>query len=317
MDSVDAREQNGQINLDHLRHYRGSNDAVVEISSPAQQQEFLTVIKGSGDQSRHRLMEEIFKNFSGSDYGDNQWSKYTGGWTTPKVSTLYGEFRDNYTNLDPLSLDAGFITHLPEFFESVKGDLVNDQNYLDFRKRFSEKLGSKIVWRGMMLTEAELENIKNIGIVSNFASFLKTSSLPKEEFEAKFLSTYIDELIERHFHSENRLTPFISVSSHKEVAISVGRCFGNKSEGRKFYLFKMNIPEIDRIYYTEHGIKEPYKLRESPHILSISVDGENSEFKFDKDAESYLFWKIDPQEIIEITQPEVKESSWNGRKTVF
>ena len=70
------------------------------------------------------------------------------------------------------------------------------------------------------------------------------------------MSVYFGELVERHFYNENYHSPMVSVSSHKDVAIAVGRYFGRKSLSEKtkdLYLFKINVPEIDLIYFSDHG----------------------------------------------------------------
>ncbi|NTV41187.1 MAG: hypothetical protein HGA61_02845 [Candidatus Moranbacteria bacterium] len=304
------------VSLERLRQFRGDDEAVVEVTSDAEQQGLLDTLENPQKNSREKLMSEMFKNFSGKEYGDYQWSQYTGGWTTPKIPTLYGEFRNSYGNFVQLSLDAGFITHLPEFFQCAQNGELENLDYEAVRDLLKEKLGDKIAWRGMMLSIDELEDIKRNGIMSPFTKYLGQADHPKEEFSAKILSTNIHELIERHFHGENWISPFISVSEEKNIAISVGRHFGQKGRDKKFYLLKLKVPEIDLISYAEHGVKKPSKLQALKSNLSISVDGDESKHEWDKSVESYLFWKINPEEILEITQPEVTESAWNNQKTI-
>jgi hypothetical protein len=307
-------EQEQKKCIENLRWFKGNNDAVQELSRSSNT-ETTTPLKNFKQVNRDGLLGSILNNYSGEAYGDYHWRKTSGGWTTPKIPTIYGKFRNDYKQYSQLSLDAGFITHLPEFMEEIKSSIPKDLEWPNVRERFKEILGEKIVWRGMMLAEDELDNIRNYGIESPFAKYLESVENPKSEFEAKMLSTDINELVEKHFHGENPLSPFISVSSYKDLAIAVGRYFGKKSDKKNFYLLKIKIPEIDRIYYTEHGIRKPDKLRDLQSKLSISVDDEMKEYEWDKDAESYLFWKINPDEIIEITQPDIKESSWNNKKT--
>lgn len=313
-DHLDQSIDVENFKLEKLRWFRGNDDAVEKIEGP-QEEKLLSVLRGPKEKSRDDLMTAIFENYSGKAYGDHQWRKVTGGWTTPEVPTIYGDFRSTYEGLSQLSLDPGFITHLPEFME-MQDSLPDNSGYQDARESLKNKLGDKTVWRGMMLTEEEMEDVKQYGIMSPFTGYVSESKTPKEEFEAKILSTYISESIERHFHGENHASPFLSVSSHRDLAISVGRHFGKKGEGRKFYLFKIKVPEVDLISYTDVGVRKPSKLQDSTSKLSIAVDGEENKYEWDKEAESFVFWKIDPEEIVEITQPKVKESSWNNRKTI-
>lgn len=310
-----AETPNYKLKLDRPS-LTGEDRGATTIAAETNREDFLSLLKNPKDCSRNSLLQGMFKNYSGTEYGANQWRKATGGWTTPKVPTIYGEFCNQFGQLSQLSLDAGFVSHLGEFMEMAKEEKIDQADYESARKKFKEKLGYKTAWRGMMLTEDELVNIRKNGIVSPGAGYVGESPYPKEEFELKILSANASDLIEKHFHGENLETPYISVSANEDVAISVGRHFGKKRGGRKFYLFKLKVPAIDLISYSEHGVRKPSKLQELRSPLSVSVDGKESEHEWDENVESYIFWKIDPDEIMEITQPNVKESSWNNRKTV-
>lgn len=303
--------------LASLRYFsRGWDKAVKRLSAPeAAKNNLLDILKNPKKYSRDDILEAILSNYSGEAYGDAQWRKVDGGWTTPAVPTVYGQFRIDHPGLAQLSLDSGFVTHLPEFMEME----IRGSDSLATRNKLKEKLGEKVVYRGMMLSDEELEDVKAHGIMSSFTNHSAEAERTKEEFEAKVLSTDVNELYERHFHGENPYySPLISVSAHKDVATAVGRYFGRSrgKEGKKFYLFKLKVPKIDLAHYTKHGIRKPSRLEALRSKLSISVDGIANEYDWDENVESYMFWKIDPSEILEITQPDIKESEWNGQKTL-
>jgi len=308
-------------NLEYLRGgIRGSDDIVVEIGSNPEQEKLLDILKDPAHHSREELLKTVFSNYSGEAYGDYQWQKSTGGWSTSKQETQYGKLRESHPEFNQLSLDPGFMTHLPEFMEMLEKGEVKSTDFEGARNELKEKLGYKTLYRGTMLTEEELQSIKETGLISPLPLQIKEAEEPKDQFEAKVLSVSIHDSIEKHFHGENRSTPFLSVSAYEDVAIAVGRHFGKREEGRKFYLLKLKIPVIDIISYKDYGVKTPYKLQEaierSPdHSLVVNVDGKEGTHKWDEDVESYIFWKIDPDDIEEITQPDVKESVWNNRKT--
>lgn len=308
-------------NLELLRGgLRGDDKAVVETGSNVEREKFLDILKDPAQHSRGELLGSIFSNYSGEAYGDYQWQKKTGGWTMPEEQTLYGRLRELHPEFNQLSLDAGFITHLPEFMEMLEKGEIKSTDFEGARNELKEKLGYKILYRGTMLTDEELKHIKEHGIMSPLTVYIAKAKQPKDEFEAKALSTDINYSIESHFHGENHATPYLSVSAHEDVAIAVGRHFGKRGPDRKFYLFKLRIPVIDIISYKEHGIKTPYKIQEMidrnpDHSLTVSVNGKEAKYKWDEDVESYMFWKVDPDDIVEITEPDVKESSWNNRKT--
>lgn len=299
---------------------RGSDTAVLEIGSTTEQEQLVEALKDPAQHSREEVLQLAFKNFSGEAFGDYQWRKKTGGWTTPGEPTLYGVLRDKYPQFSQLSLDVGFMCHISEFVEMLEREEIKSHDYEGARKELKEKLGHKVMYRGTMLTDEEFGSIQKSGVFSPLCSYVGQSDKPLEEFEAKVISTDVDTAVESHFHGEHRCTPYLSISAHENVAIAVGKHFGQKKDGKKFYLFKLKIPVIDIISYKENVIRTPSKIKDSiernPDFgATISVDGVSNNYKWDEDLESYIFWKLDPVDIVEVTQPDVKESSWNGRKT--
>jgi len=188
------------------------------------------------------------------------------------------------------------------------------------RAQLKEKLGDTIVWRGMTLTDEELTNVKEQGIISSLGQATADSKHPIEQFEATALSAYPSQALEGHFHNGHQQTPFVSVSDNKDIAIAVGRQYGSREPGKNLYLFQLKVPAIDILSYTEHALKMPYMIQtltqRNPNAgVRVSIDGEKSFTKWTDGAERYAFWKIDPEDIVEITRPEVNESEWNGTKT--
>jgi hypothetical protein len=200
-----------------------------------------------------------------------------------------------------------------------KGE-IKSHDYEDARNELKEKLGYKVMYRGTMLTDEEFKSVQEEGLLSPFCGYVSQSDKPKEEFEAKVISTYVSQAVESHFHGEHPSTPYLSISAHENVAVAVGKHFGQKKNGKKFYLFTLKVPVIDIISYKENVIRTPSKIKDSiernPDFgATISVDGVSNNYKWDEDLESYIFWKLNPEDIIVVTQPDVKESSWNGRTT--
>lgn len=154
---------------------------------------------------------------------------------------------------------------------------------------------------------------------SRFFEWLPKQDNQIEQYEAQILSTFAYYIFEKHFHGESWiLSPLLSVSSHKDIAISVWKHFWSKIEWKKFYLLKIRIPKIDLIYYTEHAIREPWIFdRIKDTVLSIIINDQKSLYKWDKWSESYVFWKINPEEILEISQPNVIKSSWNNKEIIW
>ncbi len=306
-----------------LRIYRGNDEAVEMINERDGEREYLDgLLQNSKTHSREELINAVLSCYSGKVYGDVNWRKVSGGWTTPAVPTIYGEFREKFEQLAQLSLDPGFITHLPEFIEFLKKKESDVQGYERVREEFKQYLGNRIVWRAMILSEEEVQKVTTEGIESRFLREKRWDAAIIEDFEANVLSTYFDELVEVHVCNENYLSPLVSVSSHEDVAITVGRSFGIKTiypeEPRVLYLFKLSIPELDLIYHTDHGVKTPsfqQSVIESGTNLHITVDNRETSYPWGKEVESYILHKINPREIVEVSRPIVEKSSWNGKFT--
>lgn len=307
-----------KLNLDKIRLFNGNNDIVERIWN-SNKEYFASILQNMNQYSRGKLLSEIFQNYSWDTYGSYQWNKTSWWWTTPKINTIYWDFIEKYKNLTQLSLDFGFMTHLREFMELAKD--VDFTNYapLEARSLLKEKMGYEEIWRWIMLTDEELSTIKKNWLCSKFFGWLSQQNNPVEQFEAQILSTFTGYIFEKHFHGESWvLSPLLSVTSHKDIAIAVWKHFGNKKDWRKFYLFKLRVPRIDLISYTEHAIKEPWIFeRVKNTVLSILIDDKESTYKWDKQIESYIFWKINPDEILEISQPNIIKSVWNDKETIW
>ncbi|MDB5179157.1 MAG: hypothetical protein JWN01_1100 [Patescibacteria group bacterium] len=309
-------------NLERRRRgLRGRDEAVVETGGPEEQKQLLDVLEDPAHHTRDELLSAVMADYSGEAYGDNQWRKTTGGWGSPEEQTAYGELREKYPQYGQLSLDPGFMTHLPEFMALVESGGITAPDYQGAREQFKAELGTKILYRGTRLTDEELQSVRENGLLSPLSTIIADSDQPQEDFEAVALSAWTGEAVERHFHGEHPATPFLSVSGHEDIATAVGRQYGKRGEERKFYLLKLEVPKIDIVSYREHAVRTPSWLQQlqdrSPDAgVKVDIDGQTVEHKWGDDIESYVFGKINPREIVEITQPAIKESTWNGRKTV-
>jgi hypothetical protein len=305
------------VELNKMRRYRGTDDAVQLIGSRDPVHELL---KNSNAHTRNKLIDLVMSNYCGDAYGDANWTKVYSAWgDRPEIVTVHGDFANQHPSLSQLNLDPGFITHLPEFMGSSDNNISID--YSIAREEFKDALGTKTVWRGMVLSKDEAEKMTYEGIKSSF--FRKTFEMPSviDNFEANILSVYFDTLADVHFHGENVHSPLISVSDHKDVAIAVGRHFGKRSsskEKKDFYLFEIEVPEIDLIYFVDHAAKMPGKLKsiaDSGRGIHTTVNESEQFHSWSREVESFLMYKINPEEIINITKPDIYKSSWNGRIT--
>jgi|GEM_PF-1377486 len=309
--------------LEQLRGGLRGRDSAVELVGDAEARRTLNdVLVDPGHHTHDELLDAMFTNFSGETYGDEQWVKVIGAWgDAEEVTTAYGKFREEHPEFASLSLDPGFMTHLPEFMDMISKGQVTATDPAGARAQLKEKLGDTTLWRGMTLTEEELAAVREQGILSPLSRVTAESDHPVEQFSATALSVFPSESLDQHFFNQHPQTPFMSVTEQRDIAIAVGNQYGSRESGKRLYLFELKIPTIDVISYTEHALKMPSMLRDlterNPDAgVRVSIDGGEESFtKWTEGAEHYTFWKIDPQNIVNVTQPAVTESSWNGRVT--
>lgn len=289
---------------------RKNDKAVVRIGMEKDKDKLGNILKNPESFSREDFLKAIMENYSGTAYGDENWPKFTGGWTTPKEPTIYGNFREQHSNLAQLSLDPGFLTHLPEFFDFTKNNNVNEKNYWNTREKFKEFLGYKEVYRGLMLTEKETEKIKKQGLHSDFFRDSDFKDRGPWLVESRFLSCSFNDLVESHFHRENPYTFLLSLSSHQDIAIVAGEYYGKRGNEKELYLFKLKVPEIDIIYFTDHAVRTPYKVRAYGILrprLGVMLNRKKNVYEWDRNTESFVLFKINHNEIIKVSKPEVYE----------
>lgn len=273
---------NYKKSLEQFRHIKGNDEAVAQIGSQEQIEKLLNIFENPESHSREELIGAMTETYSGEAYGDEHFEKEYEQWGGPNngelVTTIYGEFRKKYPELVQLSLDPGFMNHLSEFMEMFEKEDFTSMNYMEVRNLFKEKLGTKEVYRGMTLSEEEARAMKSSGVISSLGRYIKNSEIAaQDEFEAKIISIRTKDSLEHHFYGGASNSAFISVSSEEGLAATLGQSFGKKGDGKKPYLVKIKIPIIELIYQ-EHG------------------------HKVDSDTESFVFWKIDPEEILEIKE---------------
>lgn len=289
---------NSAKNLEKNRYhyFRGSDDAVKNIGSIEQNEKLKSIIENPSSFSRQELMKAIFENYSGEAYGGYQWSRQASAWdNSPDKSSLFYRFTNDYPQLRQLSLHPGFITKLPYFYENI--EKINPQNKTvdEVLSYINKDLGNVTLYRGMALTEEDLEVIKKEGILADINRNENTKK-SIEYFEGLYLSTKYKDMVEGHITKENTPSPMISVTAESETAFRVASGSGRKS--LNIYVFKISIPALDQIHYSDHGIQRP------------DIIG-NLGSEWEKDRESFVFWKIDPSEIVEVAQynPEPKNDT--------
>ena len=300
--------------MEQLRLTRGRDDAVKVIGPRTN---LIRILLNLPSHKRENIQQELFKSYLGRAYGATNWTKIIPAWTEPEKITLNGAFAHAYPHLSQLELDIGFMTHLPEFMKFAEKHDVKDKDFVHVREEFKDYLGTKTVYRGMVISEQEVEAIQKKGVESFIHQGAYSHSSKIKYFEAHVLSTFADYLFEAHFHRGlYNFSPLVSVSEYAPLAIAVGRHFGrrriNNEEG-SLYLVEANVPEIDLVYYTEHAVKQPSEFQRGSGKVAVHVDGTKYVYNWDRKVESFLLQKIDADEIVSITKPKLESTSWHGR----
>ncbi len=157
--------------------------------------------------------------------------------------------------------DPGIVQHFDAFFafakdlKKISGTLPSP---LELRKSFSEHLGTKTIYRGMMLTDAELALVKESGILSpafidkdRAAHVIQETLDPtRRQSVARHARDFFSEISGRltDSHDEENSTS-ISVSAYEPVARSVGYHSSGqtKNPDKHMYVFKCEVPVISLI----------------------------------------------------------------------
>ena len=280
-------------NLENFRNssFRGSDDAVKNIGTLEQEENLKSIIENPNDFSRQELMKAILENYSGEEYGNYQWSKQISAWDdSPDKSSLFYKFTHEYPQLKQLSLHPGFITKLPYFYENIEKINPKNKTVDEILDYMNKELGNITAYRGMALTKKELEIIKKDGILADINRNEHTKQ-SMNYFEGLYLSTKYKDMVEGHITKVNTPSPIISVTAKDDTASIVAE--ESKRDLSDVYVFKLSIPALDQIHYSEHGIQK-----------SDIISGCGPEWE--KNRESFIFWKINPDEIVEVSKPDSK-----------
>ena len=290
--------------LSHLREqrrFRGNNDALGVLGDRVR---VAQVIDTFAHHSRDDLTAAILDCYDGELYGNSMWARKIMAWgNTPERITPHGIFAEKFPSLAQLNLDLGFLSYLPEFLIYAEKTNLKEENPFVVRNTFKEYLGTIKLWRGIRLTEKELEYTRSHGILSSF--FRNDNSVCNlEQFESDVLTTFPWKLLENQFYGGHMLSPLLSVSADNEVARGVGNGYAKTAvDGtpKKMYLFELEVPLIDVVPYTEHCLNAPDLLRHVMERERSDLTGKRLHPLWQTNIEQFILYKIDPREIVNVS----------------
>ncbi|OFZ55287.1 MAG: hypothetical protein A2428_09090 [Bdellovibrionales bacterium RIFOXYC1_FULL_54_43] len=177
----------------------------------------------------------------------------------PEVARIQNRLGKEYL---PLALDPGIISRADEFIEWAQSYIPSHSraSLYEIREAFAKKLGSEVVWRGMLFQSADqADSMKAHGIDS---TLLKESHSAADETRIRNrlfheLTTYPMKSTFMHgprgplenirFQILNKKSnTMVSASGYIEPTYSPVWSEAPKP-GNKFYLYKLNVPKISVI----------------------------------------------------------------------
>ena len=214
--------------------------------------------------------------------------------------------------------DPGIAQHFDAFFAFAK-EMKRKKNTLpspvELRKSFSEHLGTKTIYRGMMLTDEELALVQKSGILSpaltnkDRASHVIQETIDPTERQsmARYARDFYSEIMGRltDFHDRENSTT-ISVSAHEPVARSVGYHSSDQLENpeKHMYVFECEVPVISLI-----KMENVFDYERNPDTKLTIGDFETDEGT-DLEVEMFVPYNIPPTAIKKTERVDVAPPKW-------
>ena len=173
-------------------------------------------------------------------------------WGRIKERKIIPEFTQTVSNKHiALLCDPGIVSRLDEFYKFVKyfsGD-INKLSPLELRKKFSDYLGNKTYYRGMLLNQEQIDEIKEKGIISNNFKGENSKDILEDllcGYKNPRSVSYKDFMYAKA-NGDNANNPLISVTQIKSIAQNVPARFCPYNTNQKIYIFELEIPKINVI----------------------------------------------------------------------
>ena len=184
-------------------------------------------------------------------------------------------------NAEALIIDAGIVLHLEEF-KRFMSSYKSKVDVWVIRQNFSDYLGTRTVYRSMALSDNELKSVQTIGMISA----KKRKNLVESDVDS------VQAALAYHSAGFSGFSDFISVTDYPTLAIAVGKSFLKNEPNKNLYLFKIEVPRLDLIYFDNL-----YKYQEHPLAIRINL----SKKPIDYHLESFAFGEIPAKYIKKVT----------------
>lgn len=177
--------------------------------------------------------------------------------------------------------DPGLVYHIQKFETFMKAHPSMFYDPWKAREAFSQFLGTKLLFRGMKLTDKERAGIAQTGIVFPAARNQCVSA-------GVFSPSYIEQIRLRVFQAMDK-SMFLSLTEYSDVAYQAALLYGEPKQGQS-YILTLEIPEIDLIY-----IDKTSWISSLVDFFITTSDHPEDELK---KMEIFIFGKVEAEEIV-------------------
>lgn len=199
--------------------------------------------------------------------------------------------------------DIGLVFRIREFEDFVQAHPAVVGDFAAARSAFAEQLGTTTVYRGMALKPEEYHSVLAGGLTSPVDRYSKKDMGPVRDINQLIIDKISGRLLAKLDESQ-------SVTSHPIVARTMGSLaqylsipmMGTVRQTEKnIYVFRLNIPEIDLIYYNVDRDILNLTGTEVENYLGQQVrfdfNGAVETFDFGRGVESFVVGHIGPERI--------------------
>jgi len=242
-------------------------------------------------QLRSRRIKDHLK-YSSIHYGNQ------GPFILEKLKELGDSF-------ESLIVDPGLVIRLDDFSNFVKALPSGKYSSWQARKLYSEYLGKRTVYRGLVLLPEEALEMSATGINSRF--FDDEKNQRESLFDQVVEDSGTLNLINDRLEGKLKNSILQSVSDYPDVAIAVANHFGEKREGARLYLVRITAPELDLIHF-DGQVFINYKWSSEAWIKSgvaLNVkqpNGQVRRYPLSRSIESFVNYRLDKTEIESISE---------------
>lgn len=217
----------------------------------------------------------------------------------PAASEVFHKLMGLGREFLPLMAEPGIVLRLNAFVEFARPRIAEGIHRDEIVRQFSSHLGVTRVYRALYLTPEQAEAIRVRGMTPR--SFVNSTP----EMTADLISSrgYIQLLEDRKSGKNIESSPFLSMTSHREVAIAVALDFA--APGLKLYVFTLDLPQLSLVDFSPYSRFIPRKdsgFHDADEIAVIFKNGKRKYFDNDSRLESFVLGKIEPSEIVEVDE---------------